>query len=360
MAKVKEITTVIEDEVVFMVDPQVEFVSLVKYGANRAPFKVIKNENTKEEPNMNKVVQSVLVRNDLSDEDITNALEGIDRREEKKFDTFTAYPQVSVHKCKEDSMIVQKHEEVEGIYFVLGDLAEGTGTQGTLQVDVKEAVDYATMDNLYSELYAMADVVGGAMRQENADPDFRKTTILTTIDNFRSFAEVVLENLSEKMLAAGVDATDHPDLVVDILHASKQEETPEGEDKNKEGEGDEAGDEAGEGGEASAKAGLETEDIGANQLDFNEVITQFNESLNNFGTKLIESISVSTKEVRASNAETIKVMESVAKTVENINNTTLAVKAEKEEEVVNDTGRVAHKEAGVFKGSFFRGMSDFS
>ena len=122
MAKVKEITTTIEDEVVFMVDPNVEFVSLVKYGANRAPFKVLKQEKeTKEESDMNKVVQSVLVRNDLSDEQIAKALEGIDRRDKKEFSTFTAYPQVPIAKVNEESLIVHKHEEVEGIFFVLGD-----------------------------------------------------------------------------------------------------------------------------------------------------------------------------------------------------------------------------------------------
>lgn len=351
MAKVREITTTVEDEVVFMVDPTVEFVSLVKYGANRAPFKVIKNEKTKEEPNMNKVVQSVLVRNDLSDEDMTKALEGIDRRDEKKFTTFTAYPQVSVHKCNEESLIVQKHEEVEGVYFVLGDLAEGTGESGTLLVDVKEAVDYATLDNLYSELYAMADVVGGAMRQENADADFRKTTILTTIDNFRAFAEVVLENLSKTKLAKGVDPKNHPDLVLDILHAV----APTVESDPTQTEDEKAAAEV----KAKEVESAENKESASGVLDFNEVVTQFNESLNNFGSKLIESISASTKEVQASNAETLKVMESVVKVVEGINNTTVAVKAEKDEEEPNDTGRVAHKEAGVFRGSFFRSMSDF-
>jgi len=355
MAKVKEITATVEDEVVFMVDPQVEFVSLVKYGANRAPFKVIKNDKTKEEPNMNKVVQSVLVRNNLSDEDIAKALEGIDRREEKKFATFTAYPQVSVHKCAKESLIVQKHEDVEGVFFVLGDLAEGTGDSGTLQVDVKEAVDYATLNNLYSELYAMADVVGGAMRQENADADFRKTTILTTIDNFRSFAEVVLENLSAEKLAKAVDPKDHPDLVVDILHAVAT--APIVDTTVEETDDEKAAKEAAET-KAKKESTVEGEK-GPNQLDFNEVVTQFNESLNNFGSKLIESISASTKEVQTSNSETLKVMESVAKAVEGINNTAIAVKSEKEEEESNDTGRVAHKESGVFRGSFFRGMSDF-
>ena len=348
-SKIKEITTTIEDEVVFMVDPTVEFVSLVKYGANRAPFKVIKNEKKKEESDMNKVVQSVLVRNDLSDEAITKALEGIDRRDKKEFSTFTAYPQVSIHKCNEESLIVQKHEEQDGIFFVLGDLAEGTGESGTLQVDVKEAVDYATMDNLYSELYAMADVVGGAMRQENADADFRKTTILTTIDNFRAFAEVVLENLSSEKLAKGVDVKDHPDLVVDILHAVKQEEESEEEDKEKDTE-------ESEGEESAAKDDSSDESEDRPNLDFNEVITQFNESLNNFGSQLIDSITSTMKEAAENNKKTVEAVNAVVEKMEEAQNTVVTTKAEHEEE---DTGSTMSQSDRLFKGTFFRSMSDF-
>jgi hypothetical protein len=355
MPKIKEVTTTVEDEVTFMVDPKVEFVSLVKYGANRAPFKIIKSDKTKEDDNMNKVVQSVLVRNDLSDENITKALEGIDRRDKKEFTTFTAYPQVPLAKVNEDSLYVQKHEEVDGIFFVLGDLAEGVGDSGTLQVEVteKEAVDYATMDNLYSELYAMADVVGGAMRQENADADFRKNTILTTIDNFRAFAEVVLENLSEKAIEKGVKAEDHPDLVVDILHAIQTAEvvdTTEDEDeesKKKEGE------------ETPTDEKTEEEEEEQTAPDFNAVVASFNESLNTFGEKLIESITASTKEVTETSKKTTEAMEKVSEQLEDMRNTTVNSKAEKEEDTDPiDTGRPSQSDR-LFKGTFFKGFSDF-
>lgn len=311
---------------------------------------------------MNKVVQSVLVRNDLSDEDIAKALEGIDKRDEKKFSTYTAYQQVSVHKCEEESLIVQKHEEVDGIFFVLGDLADGTGDAGTLQVEVneKEAVDYATMDNLYSELYAMADVVGGAMRQENADADFRKTTILTTIDNFRAFAEVVLENLSEKMLAKGVNPEDHPDLVVDILHApaaSNEEDELTDEEKKAKEEADKAAEEeAKKAAEAAASEGEGDSDA----PKFDEFISQFTDSLNNFGDKLVESITASTKEVQESNKKTVEVMDKVVEKVEEMQNTTVASKTEKDEELENpnDSSHVSQSDK-LFKGTFFRSMSDF-
>jgi len=359
MAKVKEITTTIEDEVTFMVNPNVEYVSLVKHGANRAPFKVLKAQKTKEEFNMNKVVQSVLVRNDLSEDDITKALEGIDKRSAKEFDSFTAYPQVAIEKVNPESVVVTKHENVEGIYFVLGDLADGASEGGTLMVDAKEAVDYATLDNLYTELYAMADVVGGTMRQENADAEFRKTTILKAIDNFKAFAEVVLESLSAEKLAKAIDPKNHPDLVVDILHAitspaaatstddddlTDEEKTAkaEAEAKAKEDEEKKAK-EAAEAAEADAAAQA------ASQTDpnFDVVVSRFNEALNTFGDKLIGAIGEVGKEVKASSKTMQEGIEKVSEEVGEVKNTTLAMKAESDE----DDPPVEEPE--IFKGVLF-------
>jgi len=340
MAKVKSITTTIEDEVVFMVNPNVEYVSLVKHGANRAPFKVLKAEKIKEESNMNKVVQSVLVRNDISDEDIAKALEGIDKRNEKLYSSFTAYPQISIEKVAIDSIVVTKHEEVEGIYFVLGDLAEGMKEGGTLMIDAKEAVDYATMDNLYTELYAMADVVGGAMRQENADAEFRKTTILTTIDNFKAFAEVVLESLAEKKVEAGVKAADHPDLIVDILHAPSTPAVPvvpvvpvvdaqkveedrraalTDEERKAEDEAKKAADE-----DKLAKP--------ADAAAFDAFVDKFTATMNNFGDNLVASITAIGKEVKESSKAMKDSLEKVSEAVDEVKNTTLAMKSETDEE----------------------------
>ena len=305
---------------------------------------------------MNKVVQSVLVRNDLSDEDVAKALEGIDKRNEKEFSSFTAYPQVAIEKVASDSIVVTKHDEVEGIYFVLGDLADGMTEGGTLMVDAKEAVDYATMDNLYTELYAMADVVGGAMRQENADAEFRKTTILTTIDNFKAFAEVVLENLAEEKLEKGVNAEDHPDLVVDILHAIAtadvvdltEEEAKKAEEDRRTALTDEEREaEDAEAEEAKKKA---DEDKPAESIAFDAFVDKFTATLNTFGDKLVESITAVGKEVKQSSKDMKESLEKVSEEVSEVKNTTLAMKSESDEDLEEDPDK---KE--VFKGVLFSG-----
>jgi hypothetical protein len=330
----KVISTTIEDEITFMVDPKVEFVSLVKHGANRTPFKVLKAEKTKEDSNMNKVVQSILVNNDLTDEDIAKALEGIDKRNKKEYSSFTAYPQVAMEKVNQDTISVVKHEEVEGIYFVLGDLAEGASESGTIMMNAKEAVDYATLDNLYTELYAMADVVGGAMRQENADAEFRKSTILKAIDNFKTFAEVVLENLSDGKLAKGIDPEDHPTLVVDII---KKEADKKTDDEPEDKKTDEPEDK---------KTDDEPEDQPQDSID--ALATMFNTTLESFGNKLVESINGLSKEVKDSNKLTQDSLDKVSEGVDELKNTAIASKSEGDEVV--DT---KDEKGGIFTGLLF-------
>jgi hypothetical protein len=298
----------------------------------------------------------------LSDEDIAKALEGIDKRSEKKFSSFTAYPQVDMAKVDSDSIVVTKHEEVDGIYFVLGDLAKGMTEGGTLMIDSKEAVDYATMDQLYTELYAMADVVGGAMRQENADAEFRKTTILTTIDNFKAFAEVVLESLTEAKLEQGIKVEDHPELVVDILHAPT---TTEKTDEEKAAAAKAAEAEVAAKAEEDRRAALtdeerEAEDAAAKKkkeekekdktsdIDFNAFVDKFNETMNSFGEKLVASITEMGKESKKSSDAVVKSLEKVTEEVGEVKNTTLAMKAENDEDLDEDVDI-----SNVFKGVLF-------
>ena len=74
MGSPKVISTIVENEVTFLTDVDVEFVSMVKHGANRTPFKILKSD--KGGADMNKVIQAVLIPKSLSDEEAQKALEG--------------------------------------------------------------------------------------------------------------------------------------------------------------------------------------------------------------------------------------------------------------------------------------------
>ena len=184
---VEKVTTTIESEVVYMIDPTVEFVSLVKHGANRTPFVILKNDKGGA---MSKVVQAILLEKSLP----------IDEAEKYLAD----YATDNVVDGKTHKSYIQKDEELfEKGSFESEKLADGVELiKGVLKsedttVEDEKAIDYDTLDDLYTELYSMADLVSGAMRQSGADMEFRKTTILSAIDNFRKYADEVLGNLDD-------------------------------------------------------------------------------------------------------------------------------------------------------------------
>jgi hypothetical protein len=337
-AKVKAITTTIEDTVVFMTQPDVQFVSLVKHGANRTPFKVLKHE--KEDSTMKKVVQSILVKNDLPKEQIEKALEGMSKKSATSFKTFTSYPQLSLDRCADGSFMTTKHSDIEGVYVILADLKEGESEKGTLQMDAKEAIDYATLDNLYTELYAMADVVSGAMRQESAGVEFRKTTILTAIENFRNFAEVTLSSMDSEKADTFIDPKNHPNLLFPFIKTEKADAKDD--DLSDEEKAKAKADE-----EAKAKADADASTPTPEDTDTKTdplvvtALTNLATSLTNFGEQITSSLKDVKEEIKTSN-ETLKAE------ISEIANTTVASKTETEEDNVD-----TKKKEGVFGGVLF-------
>lgn len=332
-AKVKAITTTIEDTVVFMTQPDVQFVSLVKHGANRTPFKVLKHE--KEDSTMKKVVQSILVKNDLPKEQIEKALEGMSKKSATSFKTFTSYPQLSLDRCADGSFMTTKHSDIEGVYVILADLKEGESEKGTLQMDAKEAIDYATLDNLYTELYAMADVVSGAMRQESAGTEFRKSTILTAIENFRNFAEVTLSSMDSEKADTFIDPKNHPNLLFPFIKTEKADAKDDDiseEEKTKAKVDEDV--------KADADSPTEDADTKTDPLVVT-ALTNLATSLTNFGEQITSSLKEVKEEIKSSN-ETLK------SEISEIANTTVASKTETEEDNVD-----TKKKEGVFGGVLF-------
>jgi len=337
--KVKTITTTIEDEVVFMTDPEIQFVSLVKHGANRTPFKVLKTYKSKEEQGMEKVVQSILVRNDLSEDQTAKALDGMSKKNAEDTGSITSYVQCPMSRCNEETVMVVKHDEIDGVYHVLADLKEDQDDKGTLLVKVeKEAVDYATLDNLYTELYAMADIVSGAMRQENAGVEFRKSTIISAIDNFRTFAEVVLNNLGTAEKAdIAVKAEDHPTLLPFIRKEEDKSADSESIVGDKaEGTTDEGEPTADDTSKSGDESGVSNENVG--EL----VVTAMNEGFSKFATGL-ESI------FGTINENITKSLEGVVEKIDEIKLTVVSSKSELDDSVVPD-----EKNESPFSGVLFR------
>lgn len=327
----KEVTATIEQEVVFMVDPTVDFVSLVKHGANRAPFKILKSKGGSK---MNKVLQAILIRHGMPDDEVQKALEGMETKNVEKFDSYDSYIQVPMDQFKPESMAVVKADD--GVYSIFGELSEGS-EKGKVVMDAKQAVDYATMDSLYSELYAMADIVSGAMRQENAETSFRADTILKAIDNFRAYAEVVLQNISEQK---AVKLEDHPHLAYPLV----KQETSEG------GEG-EGGEEDEAAAAAAAAAAAEGEDTGEEvSKELRDAIEKISTGIDSLSSKF-DDFEKRLKAIEDKSEANEKAVKAAEESIKEVKSTVKSGKSQSLE--TSDTGDDNQKK-GTFKGVFFR------
>lgn len=221
--KPKVISTIIEDEVVFMTNPKVEFVSLVKYAATRMPFKILKH--AKGGNPMKGTVQAILVKKGLSEkrlEELRKEFTLTTKSESDDEAQYDVYIQQPKKDFKEESLTVLKPKDEDDVFYIVG----------TLKKDEKDPVIKdgieATLSDLYTALYAMADVVSGVLRQENGTASFKRKTVLQSIDNFRSFAEVVLETIKDNQFTK---AEDHPALVKSFYIEKDGKKVPPNTDK---------------------------------------------------------------------------------------------------------------------------------
>jgi hypothetical protein len=284
--KPKIITTTIESDITFMTDPKVEFVSLVKHGANRMPFKVLKSD--KGGKPMKGIVQAILLSKDLPKETVSEILMDLKSEDKKEFETHVKYVQRDPEDFEPESLEVTT--EKEGVYYVLGVLKEKADKKDD---DVEKDLDPASLDDLYMALYAMADMVSGTMRQENSTPAFKRKTILSAIDNFRNFAESLLKNAKDATLAVAVKAEDHPTLVETFVMKAKEtdEEKAERESAEK---------------EAAEKAAAEKKDAQKAEIDqlvetltesYKEGLKSLEETLNKVITELKETVTNKSEEI---------------------------------------------------------------
>lgn len=222
MSGVQVLTSTMEKEVVLLSDAAVEFVSLVRHGANQMPFRVIKSmEKGGGNKDMNLAIQSILISKESKLEDLS-AVEGLEWLAEAKADNaqdykeYKKYIQLPSEKFNSNSMQLLK---IRGDTWVLaGQLANGD-EEGVLTLGKSDAekangiIPIAPMDAMVGdvdaaqqaalatsfrdlferELGSMLDIVYGSLKQTSADHKKRKTSILTAVDSFKSFLSMGLD-----------------------------------------------------------------------------------------------------------------------------------------------------------------------
>ena len=187
------ITVPKETTVDFLKEPEVSFVSLVRQGANNTPFRVVKENKG---GGMNKVVQAIRILKD-SKVDLKTIV-GKDFREDTVTEdgNYLIYEQVDKAVCAPDTKSVVAIDPKNHVYAITYELlADKKGKDVptvvpqtiVLKEDVKE-LDYW---DVWSEMYAMMDLISGAMGQSNMKETDMKSLVLLSIDNFRVFCETL-------------------------------------------------------------------------------------------------------------------------------------------------------------------------
>jgi hypothetical protein len=220
---VKLVVETVEKEIKMMTDPTAEYVSLVKHGASRMPFRVIKAQKGGTVHAMPMVVQSILLPKTLKLEEVST-LKGnewmAEVRAEKShdFDDYTKLTQAEASKFEASSMKMLRLPG--GALALVGQLAEGVDPNGMLTISEQvekdnpldtplDAVaatvteepqpysyDVTFRDLLWREMDALNSVIVGTLQQAASDPKKRKAAILNAVDSFRNFMSMGLDQIS--------------------------------------------------------------------------------------------------------------------------------------------------------------------
>lgn len=216
-----------EKEVSFMSNADPKFVSLVRNGANRTPFQVIKSEDKGGAGvAARNVVHSIIAAKGETLESVA-AIQGNEwladatKDDSGKFGDFTSYTQLPAEKFDDSAMALLKLEGGAGHVLVGALKTDVTGVENPLMIsaaqaekadgmpksplsytmDATEQLASVFRDQFYGELWDMEDAVTSLLHQSATDPGARKTAVLAAIDGFRNFVELGLT-------AAGAEKVD--------------------------------------------------------------------------------------------------------------------------------------------------------
>lgn len=210
----------VEKDVVLLTDPDAEFVSLVRHGANRMPFRVIKTQKGGGEKSVIMAVHSILLpigvklenlaakagRQWLSEArvDKSEAHDGYTKLEQTPLKSFDPASLQMVSLDDGALAIVgklQKDAPTEGVLTIGTDVAKGLSLDSPLDQPVNAELSAEVMAQmapsfgqlLDMEVGSMMNVIYGTLQQSSADSKSRKATILKAVDSFKAFMTTGLD-----------------------------------------------------------------------------------------------------------------------------------------------------------------------
>lgn len=200
-----------ENVVIYMTEPDAKFVSLVKRGANRTPFRIVKQQ---EEPGM-KIIQRLVVKKGTAVETIKSAVGeeaagALQLASPKDAGAYTEYVQHPEESFKADTISVVSLADDNSIMAICGEMTEKSEgfsisrllarksqnhgvevpeTQETMKAEVLKSV---LSDNLWRETDALYSGINAILNQESGENGKRLDMIRTLCDNFIATLEVTI------------------------------------------------------------------------------------------------------------------------------------------------------------------------
>lgn len=203
------------EQVVDFIAPDVKYVSLVGHAANRQPFKILKSQDGGiSMPDT--IIKSVLIPNSLDEETANKTLDGYNTADKTEYETYTKYTQVSDEAVKEGTEGTMYLDRENKILAVTAELAETSNKDGDSDKLEKEKVDWATMDSVLDEAYAMLDIVLGSLQQSGMEKEARKNIIVSALKNFETFLNQMFTETSDKAFSEPLDISKKKNLVYPI------------------------------------------------------------------------------------------------------------------------------------------------
>lgn len=228
----KVVTEEVEKDVTLLEEADVEFVSLVRHGANRMPFRVIKEDVSKagaeekegmpmktNESSRHAVVQSIIFPKGVSVEKMAAQkglawLNEVTALEAEDHGGFSKYVMLDAKSIEDDSVSMMRIGN-EGVWAIIGrpttdvDLSSAlsVGKMGeTGELNVVQPITQAPIAEvalppqrvLFEEVYYreysnLGNAIMGILGQSCMEPEVRKEAIIAAVEAFKGFLMLALE-----------------------------------------------------------------------------------------------------------------------------------------------------------------------
>jgi len=200
-----------KSKVVYMTDPEAKFVSLVGRGANRTPFRIVKNQ---EEPSM-KIIQRIVARKGTDVAAIQEAVGAeaasvLNLTNVQESGAFIQYEQHPLEAFKSDSLVVVPMTDDNSVLGICGELVEknegfvskllsrsnprkGVEVPDSLSPISEETLKGDMSHIVWTELGALCNALGGVLEQSASEDSDKLSLCKALCENFLKSVETAVE-----------------------------------------------------------------------------------------------------------------------------------------------------------------------